>query len=184
MKAEPVTFHNLFITFDLELSLDLEKLYSQLPNVAYDSEISPLLEVRDKTLGLTFQISRSGKVVCFGAKDRKSAIKGLKTLTVSIAKVLGITIPKPKIHVENYVATITFGRPLRLRKASYLLPDSKFDMKFSALRYMPSRFCSFQIFRNGIVICTGAKNKKQAREAFRTLKRTLTRYNLFEKRVP
>jgi len=134
MTEESVSFHNVFVTFDLGTPLDIERIYRGLDRATYDAEISPFVEIKDDYLGLFFRISGTGSIICLGARNVSSAKIGFRKLAAAIAKALGTRIPKPEVHVDNYVATTKYDKKLRLRKASYLLRDSNYDVKFSALR--------------------------------------------------
>jgi len=82
---------------------------------------------------------------------------------------------KLKIVVENVIATARLGHGVDLEAVAKILPEVKYDPKtfpglFFRLRGRPMKVL---VFRNGKMVCMGAKSEREALNAVRKVVRKL-----------
>lgn len=77
--------------------------------------------------------------------------------------------------IVNVVAMTNLGRSLDLFSISKEFKDAEYDKKkFPGLKYRINEpKTAFLVFKNGKVVCTGAKSKKEARKAINIISKKL-----------
>ena len=90
----------------------------------------------------------------------QSIIKSLKKLNINV------TI-KPKITVQNIVASGSIGMDLNLNVLGLKLPQTEYEPEqFPGLVYkLPGTRATFLLFSNGKIVCTGTRSETKLREA-------------------
>ena len=86
-------------------------------------------------------------------------------------------IPRPKIHIENVVASASIGKTIPIERLLEVLEASEYEPEqFPGLvfRLEKPRVASL-IFRSGKIICVGARSVKEAKEAVREVVRRIKR---------
>ena len=125
--------------------------------------------------GKTTLIFSSGKIVCTGAKSEaeikdivKMVIKELKKVKINITK-------KPDITIQNMVASGDINMTLNLDKLAFKLENAEYEPEqFPGLVYkVPNSHITFLLFGTGKIVCTGAKNEKEIKDAVKKLILTL-----------
>jgi transcription initiation factor TFIID TATA-box-binding protein len=172
---EKFEIKNVFASFSLQISIDLENLSKEFPKAIYDPQISPSLEVRDDENELVFCIFHTGEVTCLGGKSIKKVKSGIQNLLKFLKKKKYIRSTHIRINFSNYVATLSLDRKVKLWKAAYFLENAEYNPpKLPWLRYKPSTpNVVFHILENGKIICTGAKNKLEINSAITFLRTKL-----------
>lgn len=163
-----IRIENIVATVILDQTLDLNLIESKMPeNVTYQPDQFPGLILRldkPKTTALVF---KSGKMVVTGAKSTVQLIDAVKRI-IKLFKKHGIKIlSKPRIQIQNIVASGDINYYVNLEKASYLLENSMYEPEqFPGLIYrMREPSVVLLIFSSGKMVITGAKEEKEVEEA-------------------
>ncbi|MAE13514.1 TATA-box-binding protein [Candidatus Woesearchaeota archaeon] len=158
---------NIVVSTSLEHDIPLEKMAATLSNTEYNPEQFPGLVIRIKDPKTSALIFSSGKVVCTGARSMDKVDESLKKIIESLEKI-GIKIKiKPKIIVQNIVASGSIGMDLNLNTLAMKLDNTEYEPEqFPGLVYkLMEAKATFLLFSNGKVVCTGTKSEEQAHAA-------------------
>ncbi len=162
---------NIVVSTSLEHDIPLEKMAAVLPNTEYNPEQFPGLVIRIKDPKTSALIFSSGKVVCTGARTLEKVDESIAKIIESLKKInIDIKI-KPKITVQNVVASGTIGMDLNLNKLAMKLDNTEYEPEqFPGLVYkLMEAKATFLLFSNGKIVCTGTKSKEQVMEAIEKL---------------
>ena len=162
---------NIVVSTSLEHDIPLEKMAAVLSNTEYNPEQFPGLVIRIKEPKTSALIFSSGKVVCTGAKSLDKVEESIQQIIQSLKKInVEITI-KPKITVQNIVASGSIGMDLNLNKLAMKLDNTEYEPEqFPGLVYkLMEAKATFLLFSNGKIVCTGTKSKEQVMEAIHKL---------------
>ena len=166
---------NIVVSTSLEHDIPLEKMAATLSNTEYNPEQFPGLVLRIKEPKTTALIFSSGKVVCTGAKSMEKVDESIQKIIESLKKInIQIKI-KPKIYVQNMVASGNVNMDLNLNKLAMKLDNTEYEPEqFPGLVYkLPMAKATFLLFSNGKIVCTGTKSEEQVHEAVEKLKDNL-----------
>ena len=162
---------NIVVSTSLEHDIPLEKMAAVLPNTEYNPEQFPGLVIRIKDPKTSALIFSSGKVVCTGARTLEGVDGSIQKIIESLKKInIDIKI-KPKITVQNVVASGSIGMDLNLNKLAMKLDNTEYEPEqFPGLVYkLNEAKATFLLFSNGKIVCTGTKSKEQVMEAIKKL---------------
>src|SRR3989344_826290 len=158
---------NIVATTSLEKPIPLTKLARTQPNTEYNPESFPGVILRVKEPKSAVLVFSSGKLVCTGTKSAAqvrqvidAVIKQLKKINVKIET-------KPKITVQNIVASGSIDLKLNLNFLALEMENVEYEPEqFPGLVYKLSNpTATFLLFSNGKLVCTGTKNKEQLEES-------------------
>lgn len=158
---------NIVVSTSLEHDVPLEKMAATLSNTEYNPEQFPGLVIRIKEPKTSALIFSSGKVVCTGARSMAKVEESIKKIIKSLEKIkVKITI-KPKIKIQNIVASGTVGMDLNLNNLAMKLENTEYEPEqFPGLVYkLPDAKATFLLFSNGKVVCTGTKSEEEVHKA-------------------
>lgn len=165
-----INIENIVATVTLEQNLDLYAMERSVPNVEYDPDQFPGLIYRLESPKVTSLIFKSGKMVVTGAKSTEELIKAVKRIIKSLRK-YGINITgRPKIQIQNIVASANLHVSVNLDKAAYLLENIMYEPEqFPGLIYrMSDPRVVLLVFSSGKMVITGAKREE---EVYRAVKK-------------
>jgi transcription initiation factor TFIID TATA-box-binding protein len=168
---------NIVVSTSLEHDIPLEKMAAVLPNTEYNPEQFPGLVIRIKEPKTSALIFSSGKVVCTGARTLEKVEESIQKIIEALKKInIDIKI-KPKITVQNVVASGTIGMDLNLNKLAMKLDNTEYEPEqFPGLVYkLMEAKATFLLFSNGKIVCTGTKSKEQVMDAIHKLIAVLQR---------
>jgi transcription initiation factor TFIID TATA-box-binding protein len=154
---------NIVVSTSLEHDIPLEKMAAVLPNTEYNPEQFPGLVIRIKEPKTSALIFSSGKVVCTGARTLEKVDESIAKIIESLKKInIDIKI-KPKIVVQNVVASGSIGMDLNLNKLAMKLDNTEYEPEqFPGLVFkLAEAKATFLLFSNGKIVCTGTKSKEQ-----------------------
>ncbi len=173
---------NIVVTSDLKHTIQLVKLAETLPNTEYNPEQFPGLILRITKPKCSVLVFSTGKIVCTGLKSMKDVRKAINKVIESVAKIKVKVTIKPRINVQNMVASGCIHKDLNLNKLAMQLDNVEYEPEqFPGLVYKIHKpNASFLIFSNGELVCTGVKNRKMIDTAVKCLMRNL-RKNKFLK---
>ncbi|MEK6812524.1 MAG: TATA-box-binding protein [Nanoarchaeota archaeon] len=177
MPKKEIKIQNIVVSSDLEKDIPLIKLAETLPNTEYNPEQFPGLVMRIKEPKTSALIFSSGKIVCTGAKSMAKVKEAVKKIIQNIEKIrIKITV-KPKINVQNMVASGSIGMDLNLNLLAMDLEETEYEPEqFPGLVYkLPGTRATFLLFSNGKIVCTGTKSETKLREAVDKLVQVLVK---------
>ncbi|MFW6383472.1 MAG: TATA-box-binding protein [Nanoarchaeota archaeon] len=162
---------NIVVSTSLEHDIPLEKMAATLSNTEYNPEQFPGLVIRIKEPKTSALIFSSGKVVCTGARTLDKVEESISKIIQSLKKI-GIEIKiKPKIKIQNIVASGGIGMDLNLNVLAMKLENTEYEPEqFPGLVYkLPNATATFLLFSNGKIVCTGTKSEEEVHQALDTL---------------
>jgi transcription initiation factor TFIID TATA-box-binding protein len=171
MAKSSLKVQNIVATTSLGKPISLTKLARTQSNTEYNPETFPGLILRVKKPKSAVLVFTSGNLVCTGTKSIQqvkqvidSVIKQLRRINVKITE-------KPKINVQNIVASGSIDMQLNLNVLALELENTEYEPEqFPGLVYkLIEPNATFLLFSNGKLVCTGTKNKQQLDESMKQL---------------
>ena len=162
MESPNTKIVNIVISTSLEHKIPLERLIMDLPNTEYNPEQFPGLIMKIREPRASFLIFSSGKVVCTGTKSLEEVEEALVRLIDYMRKVdIEIKI-KPKVRVENVVASSDINMKLDLNEIAIKLTNVEYEPEqFPGLIHrMLDPKTVILVFSSGKLVCTGGKTEK------------------------
>jgi len=176
MSAEPsVSIHpkptikieNIVATVSIDQNIDLEEIERKLSNVEYEPEQFPGLIFRLEKPRVTALIFKSGKMVITGAKSTEELIRAVKTIFAILRKYNIVEKVRPRIQIQNIVASANLNVDVNLEKAAFLLENSMYEPEqFPGLIYrLEEPRVVLLLFSSGKMVVTGAKKEEEVKRA-------------------
>jgi len=162
---------NIVATTSLGKPISLTKLARSQTNTEYNPEQFPGLVLRIKKPKSAVLVFSSGNLVCTGTKSVAQVKEVINAVIKHIAKI-GVKITdKPKITVQNIVASGSIDLNLNLNTLALQLENTEYEPEqFPGLVYkLVDPTATFLLFSNGKLVCTGTKNKDQLEESMKQL---------------
>lgn len=181
--AKDIRIENVVASATLNVKVPLNKLVARVPGTEYEPEQFPGLVYRMKEPKAASLIFTSGKVVCTGARSPALARKAMGKVIEAI-KSIGVEInDKPKIRIENIVASARIEGTLKLNEIAFSLPNAEYEPEqFPGLVYrMDEPNVAFLLFGSGKIVCTGGRNVADVERAIDKIERELKRINALER---
>jgi transcription initiation factor TFIID TATA-box-binding protein len=166
---------NIVATTSLGKQVSLTKLARTQSNTEYNPEQFPGLVLRIKKPKSAVLVFSSGNLVCTGTKSVGQVREVIDAVIKQIAKI-GVRITqKPKIMVQNIVASGSIDLNLNLNLLALQLENTEYEPEqFPGLVYkLVDPTATFLLFSNGKLVCTGTKNKDQLEESMRQLNKNV-----------
>ncbi|UCE28548.1 MAG: TATA-box-binding protein [Candidatus Bathyarchaeota archaeon] len=166
-----INIENVVASATLDQRVDLNAVVKGHPGVEYRPEQFPGLVFRLKKPKTATLIFNSGKMVCTGAKSEKEARRAVMKVVKELKKSGIIIISKPKLKIQNIVASAGLGGNIDLEKATYALGKTMYEPEqFPGLIYrMAEPKVVILLFASGKLVCTGAKHEEDVYEAVNKL---------------
>ncbi len=182
--ADPeVKIENIVATVILNQTLDLDLIEQNIPEIEYNPEQFPGLILRIDSPKVTALIFKSGKMVITGAKKTNDLIKAVKRILRMFIK-SGVTlVGKPRIQIQNIVASANLGVEVLLEKAALILENTMYEPEqFPGLIFrMDEPKVVLLIFSPGKMVITGAKSEEEVYEAATTMYNLLVEHDCIKK---
>ncbi|MCS7111560.1 MAG: TATA-box-binding protein [Ignisphaera sp.] len=158
-----VKVENIVATVSIEQNIDLDYLDKVLPNVEYDPDQFPGLVLRLDSPKVTALVFRSGRMVVTGAKSTPDLIKAVKKIVKMLIKYDVPITSKPRIQIQNIVASANLGAEIMLEKVAFLLENTMYEPEqFPGLIYrLTDPHVVLLIFSSGKMVITGAKSEDE-----------------------
>ena len=178
-SKKELKIQNIVATTALDQDVPLVKLAETLPNTEYNPEQFPGLVMRIKEPKTSALVFSSGRIVCTGAKSMKKVRESINAIIKNVAKIKVKVKGRPKIHVQNMVASGSVGMALNLNQLAMDLENTEYEPEqFPGLVYkLPGTRATFLLFSNGKIVCTGTKSEKDLRAAVDKLIIVLKKFN-------
>ncbi len=162
-----IKVENIVASVSLGITIPLNKIVSKVEGMEYEPEQFPGLVYRMKNPKAAALVFGTGKVICTGARNMKD-IKEVFNKVVKVVRSSGTKAPKEfEVQVENIVASAKIDNSLNLDTIAFKLEESEYEPEqFPGLVYrMTKPKVAFLFFGTGKIICTGARNMKDIKEA-------------------
>jgi len=175
MATSDLKVQNIVATTSLGKPVPLTKLARTQSNTEYNPEQFPGLVLRVKKPKSAVLVFSSGNLVCTGTKSIAQVKEVIDAVIRQIAKI-GIRITqKPKITVQNIVASGSINLNLNLNILALTLENTEYEPEqFPGLVYkLIDPTATFLLFSNGKLVCTGTKNKEQLDESMKQLNKNV-----------
>jgi transcription initiation factor TFIID TATA-box-binding protein len=162
---------NIVATTSLGKPVSLTKLARTQSNTEYNPESFPGLILRIKKPKSAVLVFSSGNLVCTGTKSIGQVKQVIEQVIKQLRKVNVRVTEKPKINVQNIVASGSIDLTLNLNMLALELQNTEYEPEqFPGLVYkLEEPTATFLLFSNGKLVCTGTKNKKQLEDSMKQL---------------
>jgi transcription initiation factor TFIID TATA-box-binding protein len=156
-----IRIENVVASTTLGDELDLQSIAFTLEGAEYEPEQFPGLIYRLKDPKTAILLFRSGKVVCTGGKSMRQVEDSIRLVSEMIRKGGQKILARPKIQVQNIVATSDLENEINLNSIAITLGLDRVE-------YEPEQFpglvCRLKeprvvvlLFGSGKLVCTGAR---------------------------
>ncbi len=170
-KKTSLKVQNIVATTSLNVDVSLTKLARVQNNTEYNPETFPGLVLRIKKPKSAVLVFSSGNLVCTGTKSI-GQVKQVIDIVIKQLKKINVKVKeKPKINVQNIVASGSIDLMLNLNLLALELENTEYEPEqFPGLVYkLVEPTATFLLFTNGKLVCTGTKNRAQLEESMSQL---------------
>jgi transcription initiation factor TFIID TATA-box-binding protein len=171
---------NVVASASLDQKIDLLAILKVFRNVEYRPKQFPGLVFRLKRPKTATLIFGSGKMVCTGAKSEKMARRAVNKVVRELKNNGIIILGKPKIVIQNMVASANLHGSIDLETAADILENVMYEPEqFPGLIYrMADPKTVLLLFASGKLVCTGAKSEEMVYESIVKIYGVLEDYDL------
>ena len=171
---------NVVASVTLDQKMDLLDIMKVFRNVEYRPKQFPGLVFRLKRPKTATLIFSTGKMVCTGAKSEKLARRAVHKVVRELKKNGIVILNKPKIVIQNMVASANLHSKIDLEVAADVLENVMYEPEqFPGLIYrMQDPKTVLLLFASGKLVCTGAKSAEMVHESVAKVFGVLTDYDL------
>jgi len=175
MAKTSLKVQNIVATTSLGKPVSLTKLARTQSNTEYNPEQFPGLVLRVKKPKSAVLVFSSGNLVCTGTKSTGQVRQVIDQVIKQLRKINVRITEKPKINVQNIVASGSINLSLNLNLLALELENTEYEPEqFPGLVYkLEEPTATFLLFSNGKLVCTGTKNKKQLEESMKQLSKNI-----------
>jgi transcription initiation factor TFIID TATA-box-binding protein len=172
---------NIVASANLGLELDLYTIAYSLDDVEYEPEQFPGAILKLKEPKTSLLLFKNGKIICTGGKNEQevdAAVQKTLKMLLTYSKVKPPKNFKPTFSVQNIVASAEFGVELDLYSIASEIEGVEYEPEQfpGAILKFKSPKTSLLLFKNGKIICTGGKNKKEVETALNMAAKLLEPY--------
>ncbi len=162
---------NIVATTSLGKDVPLTKLAKTIQTTTYNPETFPGLILRIKKPKSAVLVFASGNLVCTGTKSILQVKQVIEQVIKTLRKINIKITGKPKITVQNIVASGSINIPLNLNFLALELENTEYEPEqFPGLVYkLVEPNATFLLFSNGKLVCTGTKNNQQLEDSMTQL---------------
>jgi len=178
-----IVIQNVVATATLNQRFNLLDIVKTFRNVQYRPKRFPGLVFRLKKPKTATLIFSTGKMVCTGAKSSKLAKSAVRKVVRELKANGIIVLGRPKITIQNMVASANLHEQVDLETAADLLDNVMYEPEqFPGLIYrMGDPKTVLLAFSTGKIVCTGGKSEEMVHESVHKLYELLDDYDLFYK---
>ncbi|MCD6478246.1 MAG: TATA-box-binding protein [Candidatus Aenigmarchaeota archaeon] len=173
--VKDIKIENVVASVTLNSKIPLDKVVARIPGTEYEPEQFPGLVYRIKEPRAASLIFSSGKIVCTGARSPELARKAVKKIIDSLKKARIKITGKPRVRIENIVASAKLDSTLKLNEIAFTLPNAEYEPEqFPGLVYrIKDPKVAFLLFGSGKIVCTGGRNVQDVEKAIKKLEKQL-----------
>ncbi len=162
---------NLVASANLNATLDLYNLAVTIPNIEYEPEQFPGAILKLKEPKVSMLLFKNGKVICSGASSEAQIELGIKKASKLIHEIQpSVKVPKKvEYNVVNLVATANLNQTLDLFQTALSLDNVEYEPEQfpGAILRIPDPKITLLLFKNGKMICAGAKKESLLRKGLK-----------------
>ncbi|MCG2881064.1 MAG: TATA-box-binding protein [Vulcanisaeta sp.] len=158
---------NIVATAEFGIKINLDRLAERIAGAEYNPEAFPGLIIRKHRSSVL--LFSTGKAVITGSKSEEELERNVNEL-IAILEKNGVVIPeKPKVKVQNIVASGSLGYDVDIEKVALLVPGTFYEPEqFPGLIYRLDELHTVMlIFSSGKFVCTGARSKNEVEESIK-----------------
>ncbi len=159
---------NLVASAAMNATLDLYNLAVSVPNIEYEPEQFPGAILKLKEPKVSMLLFKNGKVICSGASSEKEIELGIIKASKLIHEIQPSVkvLKKVKYTVVNLVATANLHQQLDLFNTALNLDDVEYEPEQfpGAILRLSDPKITLLLFKNGKVICAGAKQEEDLKK--------------------
>jgi len=169
--SSSLKIQNIVATTSLGKDVPLTKLAKTIQNTEYNPEQFPGLVLRIKQPKSAVLVFSSGNLVCTGTKSIAQVKEVIEQVIKTLKKINVKITDKPKITVQNIVASGSINLALNLNFLALELENTEYEPEqFPGLVYkLAEPNATFLLFSNGKLVCTGTKNNQQLEDSMTQL---------------
>lgn len=153
--------------------MNLQAIANELDNIEYQPARFPGLIYHNKEPRCAIIFFNSGKLVFTGLKNMDAVNKAFNHVSKKLRDIGVDFSQQTDIEIQNIVASYELNKLLNLNSISITLGKEKAEYipeKFEGLvYYADNTSISTILFRSGKILCSGARNIDDAREAINSL---------------
>jgi transcription initiation factor TFIID TATA-box-binding protein len=170
-KKSSLKVQNIVATTSLGKPISLTKLAKTLVNTTYNPDQFPGVILRVKEPKSAVLVFSSGNLVCTGTKSIQQVKEVIDSVIKQLRKINVRITDKPKINVQNIVASGSIDLMLNLNLLALELENTEYEPEqFPGLVYkLDNPTATFLLFSNGKLVCTGTKTRQQLDESMTQL---------------
>ncbi|MEI6058281.1 MAG: TATA-box-binding protein, partial [archaeon] len=174
-EKDSLKVQNIVATTGLGAEVSLTKLARTNPNTEYNPDTFPGLVLRIKKPKSAVLVFSSGNLVCTGTKSIAQVKEVIQQVIKQLKKINVKVTEKPKITVQNIVASGSINLDLNLNTLALELENTEYEPEqFPGLVYkLEDPTATFLLFSNGKLVCTGTKNKQQLDDSMKQLNKNV-----------
>ena len=178
-QKSSLKIQNIVATTALGKDVPLTKLAKTIPNTEYNPEQFPGLVLRVKQPKSAVLVFSSGNLVCTGTKSIAQVKEVIEQVIKTLKKINVKITDKPKITVQNIVASGNINISLNLNYLALELENTEYEPEqFPGLVYkLEEPNATFLLFSNGKLVCTGTKNNQQLEDSMTQLIKVIKEAN-------
>ena len=175
-----VKIQNVVASATLDQKINLLDIMKIFRNVEYRPKQFPGLVFRLKKPKTATLIFGSGKMVCTGAKSEKQARSAVMKVVRELKTNGIIILGKPKIVIQNMVASANLHGKIDLETAVDILDNVMYEPEQfpGAIYRMKEPKVVMLLFASGKLVITGAKREEQVHEAVEKIRAILIDFDL------
>jgi len=157
------TIVNLVASANLRGTLDLYNLAMSIPNIEYEPEQFPGAILKLKEPKVSMLLFKNGKVICSGADTEKEIAAGIRKASKLVHEIQKEIKPLKRVTytVVNLVATAALNETVDLFQAALKLDNVEYEPEQfpGAIVRITDPKLTLLLFKNGKIICAGAKTE-------------------------
>jgi len=179
------TIVNIVASGNLNCNIDLYNLAISVPNIEYEPEQFPGAILKLKEPKVSMLLFKNGKVICSGASCEKQiplAIYKASKMIHDIQK--DVKVQKNADYtVVNLVSTANLKMDLDLFKTAMELDNVEYEPEQfpGAILRIHDPKVTLLLFKNGKVICAGAKNEDLLKKGLKKASKLIKEINVIPK---
>jgi transcription initiation factor TFIID TATA-box-binding protein len=162
---------NLVASATLNATLDLYNLAISIPDIEYEPEQFPGAILKLKEPKVSMLLFKNGKLIISGASSEEQIQQGIRKASKLIHEIQKNVkvVSKVDYEVVNLVATANLNRALDLFQTALKLDNVEYEPEQfpGAILRINEPKITLLLFKNGKVICAGAKREELLRKGLR-----------------
>jgi len=175
------TIVNMVASATLNATLDLYGLAVSVPDIEYEPEQFPGAILKLKEPKVSLLLFKNGKLIISGASSEEQIVQAIKKASKIIHEIQpSVRVPRNvDYEVVNLVATANLNRSLDLFKTALGLDNVEYEPEQfpGAILRLADPKLTLLLFKNGKVICAGAKREDLLRKGLKKANELVSEVN-------